>query len=49
MLEWLQQSFEDGLEISPWVLALRLVVAFGFGCVIAGIYRLVRRDRKSVV
>ena len=42
MPEWLQQSLGNGLEVPLWVLALRLAVAFGFGCAIAGIYRLVR-------
>ena len=43
MPDWLRQSFGDSLEISPWVLAVRLAVAFVFGGVIAGIYRFVRR------
>ena len=43
MPEWLQQAFGNGLEISPWILAFRLALAFACGCAIAGIYRLVRR------
>ena len=43
MPEWLKQSFGSGPEISPWVVATRLAVAFGLGCVIAIIYRYTRR------
>jgi hypothetical protein len=43
MPEWFQQTFGGGLDISPAAMALRLAIAFGCGCVIATIYRLVRR------
>jgi hypothetical protein len=43
MPDWLKQAIGSDLEISPWVMALRLALAFACGCVIAGIYRLVRQ------
>jgi hypothetical protein len=43
MPEWLKRAFGGDIAISPWEMAVRLTVAFACGCVIAGIYRLVRR------
>jgi len=43
MPDWLKQAIGSDLEISPWVMAGRLALAFACGCVIAVIYRLVRR------
>lgn len=43
MPEWLQQSFKTGPEVTAWQMALRLVIAFAFGCVIAGLYRVIRK------
>jgi hypothetical protein len=47
MPDWLKQTLGTGLEVSPWEMTLRLALAFVCGCVIAGIYRLVRR-REAV-
>lgn len=43
MPEWLKQALGSDLELSPWAMTVRLALAFACGCVIAGIYRLVRR------
>ena len=43
MPEWLQQLFGNGPDVYPWLLALRLAIAFALGCVIAAIYRVTRR------
>jgi uncharacterized membrane protein YhiD involved in acid resistance len=45
--EWLKSLMDGGTSVPPSVLALRLAVAFGFGCVIAGIYRLARRHDST--
>ncbi len=43
MPDWLKQTLGSDLEISPWLMTVRLLLAFACGGVIAGIYRLVRR------
>jgi uncharacterized membrane protein YhiD involved in acid resistance len=43
MPEWLKQTLGSDLEVSPWEMAVRLVLALACGGVIAAIYRLVRR------
>ena len=43
MPEWLKQTLGSDLDISPWEMAVRLVLALVCGGVIAAIYRLVRR------
>jgi uncharacterized membrane protein YhiD involved in acid resistance len=43
MPEWLKQSLGSDLEISPWGMTVRLVLAFACGVVVAAIYRGVRR------
>lgn len=47
MPEWLQQSFGTGQGVSPWIVAVRLAVAFIFGVSIAVIYRFVRRNEAT--
>jgi hypothetical protein len=44
MPDWLKQTLGSDMEISPWAMAGRLALAFGCGCMIAAIYRLVRRN-----
>lgn len=38
MLDWLQQSLNDGETATLELLALRLILSFVLGCVVAGIY-----------
>jgi hypothetical protein len=47
MPEWLKQSIHDAPEVSGAVLAVRLVAAFLFGCVVAGIYRGTRQPSEG--
>lgn len=47
MPDWLKPSLGSGLEVSPLDMALRLAIAFGFGYVIAHLYRLVRRREST--
>lgn len=42
MPEWLQDSFNGEVQLSPATIATRLLIALGLGCLIAGIYRLTR-------
>jgi uncharacterized membrane protein YhiD involved in acid resistance len=52
MPEWLHDSFQNDVDLSVSLLALRLGVAFALGCVVAGVYRLTRRptpDAASLV
>jgi uncharacterized membrane protein YhiD involved in acid resistance len=43
MPDWLKQTLGSGMDLSAGEMALRLVLAFACGCVIAAVYRLVRR------
>ncbi len=47
MPEWLTESFPNGLDTSPRVLALRLGIAFALGCAVAGVHRLSRGRRPA--
>jgi hypothetical protein len=47
MPEWLQTAVRDGDEISLWTLILRLVLSFGLGAVVAGIYRWTHRRDEA--
>jgi uncharacterized membrane protein YhiD involved in acid resistance len=40
MPEWLQDSFQGGVDVSLTLLTIRLAVAFALSCVVAAIYRL---------
>jgi uncharacterized membrane protein YhiD involved in acid resistance len=43
MPDWWKQVFGSELGVAPWLLAVRLAIACTLGCVIAGVYRAVRR------
>jgi uncharacterized membrane protein YhiD involved in acid resistance len=47
MPEWLHDSFQNDLDVSLSMLAVRQAVALALGCVVAGVYRLTRRPATA--
>jgi hypothetical protein len=47
MPEWLGESFHTGADVPLRLLIVRLLMALVLGCVVAGVYRLSRREGDS--